>query len=96
MEYLKLIMSEYSFSANMEIVIKAAWIEKWCEHVQNPTAVFPLPALSVGTAQWVRCGLAVTKCVSLSHISSIIADFWEVQSHLPGPPCIYVFMRDKL
>lgn len=96
MEYLKLIMSGYNFSTNIKIVIKAAWIEKWCEHDQNPTAMFPLPALSVGTALWVRCGLAVIKCVSLSHISPVIADFWEVQSPLPGSPCIYVFMRDEL
>lgn len=71
MEYLKLIMSGYSFSANMEIVIKPAWVEKCSEPDQNPPAVFPLPALSVGTALWARCGLAVTKCVSLP----IIADF---------------------
>lgn len=50
MEYLKFIMSGYSFSASMELVIKSAWMEKWSEHDQNPRAVFPLPALSVGTA----------------------------------------------
>lgn len=86
MEYLKLITNGYSFSANMERVIKPAWIEKCSEHDQNPTAVFPSPALCL------RCGLAVTKWVSLS----TVADFWEVQSLLPGSQCIYVFTRDKL
>lgn len=49
-ECLKLIMNGYGFLANMEIVIKPAWIEKWFEWAQNLSAVFPLTALNVGTA----------------------------------------------